>query len=660
MTKSLSQNKMGTQPINSLLLSTSIPLIISMLVQALYNMVDSLYVSQLNQAAFNAVSLSFPIQNIMIAISAGTGTGVVALISKSLGENDREKANKLAANSMFLAACSYIAILIFGLFGVEWFFRAQTDIPEIIEGGKAYLTICCTLSFGLFFQVVFEKLTQSTGRSGLSMWIQLVGAVVNIALDPLLIFGWWIFPAMGVAGAAVATVIGQICSMIMGLVLHLKFNKDLKISLKGFRPDGRMILSIYKIGVPSMLTIGIGSVMTFLMNKLLIAIETTATAAAIFGAYFKVQSFFVMPVLGLANGMNPIIGYNLGAKNKKRMLKTYKLSVAYAMGCMILASLAFLFLPKILLSIFNASPFMLKLGVPAFKMIAPAYIFAAYGIITSQFFTACGRSMLSLIMSVSRQLVILIPVAYFIGYTFGYEYVWLSLPIGELGSTAMAVFGRIKLKKELLDKLPEDTFDKEMAPAPVIKESAPGVIITIAREHGSQGKQIGRVVAEKLGIPFYYKELTALAAEEIGFHRDFVSEINRNSPTLLRDLYLTSLPVREAIIAQDKIIRKIAENGSCVIVGRAADYVLRDDPNLVRVFLHAPKDYRINRVCVMYGDTPENAEKHINRADSARAAYYKNISGNEWGDSNNYDITLNCSAGVEATADKLIAMIREK
>ncbi len=653
------QNKMASQPLNKLLLSTSIPLIISMLVQAFYNMVDSLYVSQLSQDAFNAVSLSFPIQNIMIAISTGAGTGIVALISKSLGEKNLQRASRLAGNGVFLAACSYVLILLFGIFGVDLFFRAQTDIPAIIEGGKEYLSICCIFSFGIFGQVVLEKLMQSTGRSGLSMWTQLVGAVVNIVLDPILIFGWWIFPAMGVAGAAAATVIGQTSSMIVGLVLHLKCNKDLKFRLRDCRPSVKMIGAICKIGVPSMLTMGIGSIMTFMMNKLLIVIEPTATATAVFGAYFKVQSFFIMPVVGLANGMNPIVAFNLGAKNKQRMLKTYRLSIAYAMACMAIAVLTFLLIPDVLLRIFNASEMMIQIGSRAFRMIAVGYLFAAYGIITSQFFMACGKSLLSLFMSIARQLVILIPVAYALGYTLGYEYVWLAIPIGELGSTAMAIYGRIRMQSKLFDRMPNAADEREERKA-VIQPSKPGVIVTIARQHGTQGKQIGKLVADKLGIPFYYKELTALAAQEIGFDKEFVSDINRNSPTVLRDLYLSTTAVSEAIVAQDKIIKRIAENGSCVIVGRAADHVLREYDDVVTVFLHAPKAYRVGKVVEMYGDDESEAVKHVERADAARAAYYESISGNEWGEAAGYDLSLSCENGIEQTAEQIVRFLQAR
>ena len=658
---SLTKRETRRLQLGRLLLKNAVPLIISMLVQALYNMVDSLYVSQVSQAAFNAVSLSYPIQNIMIAIATGTGTGLVALISKSLGEKDTEKANQLAVHGIFLAVCSYFVILIFGFVGVDAFFRSQTDIPEILEGGKAYLSICCIFSFGIFGQIVMERLMQSVGRSNLSMWTLMVGAITNIILDPILIFGWGPFPVMGVAGAAVATVVGQIFSMITGIILNHHFNTELKLRFRGFRPDGKMILSIYKIGIPSMLTMGVGSVMTFMMNKLLIAIEATATAAAVFGAYFKLQSFFNMPVLGLSQGMSPIVGFNLGAKNKHRMLETYRLSVRVALLIMCLAAAAFLLIPDVLLKLFNASPFMLEIGEPAFRIIAVSFIFSAYGIVTSQFFMACGKSLLALLMAVARQLVILVPAAYALGYAFGYTQVWWAVPIGELGAMAMAVYGRVRMQKRLFDHMPDvPPTIQETATETVIKESKPGVIITIAREHGSQGKQTGRLVAEKLGIPFYYKEMTALAAQEIGFDKEFVSDINRNSPTLMRDLYLSTAPVSDAIIAQAKIIRRIADNGSCVIVGRAADHVLRGHPNVVTVFLHAPEEYRIKKVMEMCGDTAEDAAKHIKRADTARAAYYKSISGKTWGEAENYDISLSCENGIEQAVETIVNFIKNR
>ncbi len=447
------ENKMGTQPIGKLLFTMALPLIISMLVQAFYNVVDSLYVSQLNQAAFNAISLSYPIQNVMSAIASGTGIGLVALISKSLGAKDFKRANTLANNGVFIAICSYLIMLIFAFVGLDLFFRSQTDIQEIIDGGKAYLSICCIFSFGQFGQVVFERLLQSVGKSQYSMWILLTGAILNIVLDPILIFGLGPFPEMGISGAATATVIGQICSMIVGIILNIRYNNEIKLQLKGFRPNIRIICAIYKIGIPSMLTIGIGSVMTFMMNRLLIAIESTATAAAVFGAYFKIQSFFNMPVIGLSHGMSPIIGYNLGANNKGRMFKTYRLALFSSFIYMLIGTAIFIFIPEMPLKIFNASPHMIEIGTIAFRIIAVSYALSAYSLVTSQFFMACGTSLLALFMSIARQLVVLVPLAYLLGYTLGYNYVWFALPVGELAAVAMAVFGRIYMQKKVFNNM---------------------------------------------------------------------------------------------------------------------------------------------------------------------------------------------------------------
>lgn len=453
--KTEKENRMGTWPENRLLLSIGIPLILSYMMQALYNMVDSLYVSRLSQAAFNAVTLAYPVQNVMNAIQSGTGVGLVALISKAMGEKNRERADRIAVTGVFLAVCGYAVMLIFGLCGAELFFRAQTGVQEIIEDGTAYLTICCVFSFGQFGQVVFQNLMQSTGRSKLSMWTQLIGAVANIILDPILIFGWGPIPAMGVAGAAWATVIGQMIGMALGIVLNWRCNREISLQFGGFRPDGRTILSIYKIGVPSMITMGIGSITTFMMNRLLLALEATATAAAVYGAYFKIQSFFNMPVIGLSAGMNPIVGYNLGAGNKHRMLKTYRWAIGYAMIYMFIGTMAFILVPGLLLGIFKASPLMLEIGKPAFRIIAISYMFTAYNLVTSQFFMACGKSVLSLLMGVARQLVMLIPLAYLLGYTLGCEYVWYAISVSELGALGMAVYGRIRMQRLLFSRMPD-------------------------------------------------------------------------------------------------------------------------------------------------------------------------------------------------------------
>lgn len=448
------ENKMGVMPVNKLLLTMGIPMMISMLVQALYNIVDSIFVAKLGQDAFNAVSMSFPVQNIIIAIASGTGVGMNALISRSLGEKNRERANSFAMHGVFLAVCSSLVLVLFGLFFAEIFFRSQTGNENIIKNGTAYVRICCVVSFGVMGQVIFERLLQSTGKTVLSMITQGVGAIINLIFDPIFIFGLFGIPKMGVAGAALATVLGQVVALVVGFFLNAKYNKELHLDFKKFRVKGKMVAEIYKIGFPSILMQSIGSVMTYLMNKLLIAVEPTETATAVFGAYFKLQSFVFMPVLGLGNALTPIVAYNLGARRKDRMKKTYHLTILYAGAIMTVGMLLMIFIPRTLLSLFDASDAMLDMGERAFRIIAVTLVIAAYGITTSGFFQACGKSMYSMFMSLARQLFLLIPLAYIFGYTIGYEAVWYAIPLAEVGALSVAILGHISLKKKILSKLP--------------------------------------------------------------------------------------------------------------------------------------------------------------------------------------------------------------
>ena len=362
------ENKMGVMPVNKLLLSMSVPMMISMLVQALYNIVDSIFVAQISENAFTALSLAFPAQTLMIAVATGTGVGINALLSKSLGEKNFERANKTARNGIFPAICGFVVFAILGIFLSRKFFLWQTDVMEIVDYGTQYLSICCICSFGLFIEITMEKLLQSTGRTVLSMTTQMIGAVLNIILDPILIFGWFGLPAMGVAGAAIATVIGQIIAAIIAIILNVKKNQEINISLKGFRPSKKIIKKIYAVGLPSIIMASIGSAMTFMMNKILIAFTTTATA--VFGAYFRLQSFIFMPVFGLNNGMVPIVAYNYGARKKDRIIKTIKLSVCYAVSLMLIGLAIFWIFPETLLGFFEASDMMLEIGVPALQTIS--------------------------------------------------------------------------------------------------------------------------------------------------------------------------------------------------------------------------------------------------------------------------------------------------
>ncbi len=385
------ENKMGVMPVNQLLLNMSLPMMVSMLVQALYNIVDSIFVARVSEDALTAVSLAFPIQTLLIAVGAGTGVGINALLSKSLGEKNYETANQTAMNGIFLAVLSFILFVAVGLFAVKPFYLSQvksTD-SEIYTMGISYLSIVCICSFGIYGQLIFEKLLQSTGMTFYSMLSQLAGAVTNIVLDPILIFGLLGMPKMGVTGAAVATVVGQCVGAVLGVWFNLKCNHELQLSIKGFRPNAKIIGKIYQVGVPSIIMQAIGSVMTYGMN--LILIQFTSTATAIFGIYFKLQSFFFMPVIGLNNGMVPIIAYNFGAGKRSRIVKTIRYSLVYAFMLMFLGFLAFQLIPAQLLGMFEASDEMLEIGVSALRIIGVHFLIAWFCIIAGSVFQAVGN-----------------------------------------------------------------------------------------------------------------------------------------------------------------------------------------------------------------------------------------------------------------------------
>lgn len=436
-------------PVNKLILTMSIPMMISMLIQALYNIIDSMFVAQISENALTAVSLAFPAQNLMIAVATGTGVGINATLSRSLGERNFKRANKIAEHALFLAVCSFLFFAIFGSLFSRTYFLLQTDIPEIVEYGTTYLRICTVLSFGLFIEIAFERLLQSTGKTVYSMITQTTGAVLNIIFDPILIFGLFGFPKMGIAGAALATVFGQIVAMCMGYYLNQTRNHEITVKIREFRPEKEIITHIYSVGVPSIIMASIGSVMTFGMNKILIAFSSTA--AAVFGVYFKLQSFIFMPVFGLNNGVVPIIAYNYGAGKPDRIMKTLKAAILYAMTIMAAGFLVFNLIPGALLLIFNASDTMMEIGIPALRIISISFLFAGYCIVCSSMFQALGHGMLSLWVSVFRQLVMLLPIAFIFSKLFGLHSVWYAFPIAEIFSVLFSTcFLRHVYKKEIL------------------------------------------------------------------------------------------------------------------------------------------------------------------------------------------------------------------
>lgn len=445
------ENKMGTMPINKLIINMSLPMIISMLVQALYNVVDSIFVAKLSQDALTTVSLAFPVQNLMIAVGAGTGVGINSYLSKSLGEKKPEQASNAAKNGLFVILLSALAFTIFGLFFSRSYFASQTDIPQIIAYGEDYLFYVTVFSFGLFFAMTFERLLQSTGITVYSMIAQTVGAITNIILDPLLIFGLLGFPRLEVAGAAIATIIGQILGMLVGLYFNVTKNKELNFSFKGFRPHLPTIRMIYAVGLPSIFMQSIGSILTYGMNQILLGFSSIAVS--VYGAYFKLQSFFFMPIFGMNNGLIPIIAYNYGARHRDRIKQTIKNGIIIAVGILAVGMLAFQIFPELLLSFFSAEESvadMMAIGVPALRTISLSFISAGFCIIASATFQALGQGIYSLIVSLIRQLVVLLPLAFILSKIVGLNGVWMAYPIAELFAVVLSIF---LLRRIFHDKL---------------------------------------------------------------------------------------------------------------------------------------------------------------------------------------------------------------
>ena len=453
------ENKMGVMPIDKLLISMSLPMMISMLVQALYNIVDSIFVSRINEYALRAVSLAFPIQSLMIAVAVGTAVGINAFLSRTLGEKDFEKANIIARNGIFIAIASYIGFAVIGALISRPFFSSQTEVMEGREYGVPYLTIGCVAGMGIFLQTTFERLLQATGKTIYTMITQSTGAIINIILDPILIFGYFGMPRMGIAGAAVATVFGQIVAASMALWFNLKFNKELDISMKGFHPNGHLIGQIYKVGAPSIVVQAIGSLMTYGMNLILAAFGSAQT---VFGIYFKLQSFVFMPVFGLNNGMVPIIAYNYGAEHKDRVIRTIKHSVAYGVGIMCVGVIVMHIFPAPLMRMFDAEESLIAIGVPALETISLSFVFAGFCIVVGSVFQALGNGVYSMIVSVARQMCVLLPVAKLLSLSGEVTLIWWAFPIAELASLLLSTYFLVRIYKKIICHIGEPVTTREI------------------------------------------------------------------------------------------------------------------------------------------------------------------------------------------------------
>ncbi len=449
-TKNNNENKMGNMPVNRLLLSMAIPMIISMMVQALYNIIDSIWVSNINQDALTAISLAFPMQNLMISIGVGTGVGVKALLSKSLGEKNHKMVNQTMGNGLFLSVLSGVFCMLIALVASRTFFTVQTDIVPIIDYGSEYLFICMFFCIPAFGQIFFERLLVSTGKTLYSMITQMSGAVLNIVLDPILIFGYGPAPELGMKGAAIATVTAQFCAMLLAIFFNLKYNHEIHFSsLHNFHPNWNIIKRIYMVALPSIIMMSITSIMIFGFNKILMGF--TDAAATVLGIYFKLQSFVFMPIFGLNNGMVPIIAYNYGARKPERMVRTIRLSIVYAIGIMIVGMSIFNIFPKELLLIFNATEEVLEIGIPALRIISLSFLLAGFCIVVGSVFQALENGLLSMLISVCRQLLVLLPCAYLLAQIGNLNIVWFAFPIAEIISLLLSSIGmlyiyRLKIK----------------------------------------------------------------------------------------------------------------------------------------------------------------------------------------------------------------------
>lgn len=666
----------GTEKISKILLKLAPPVMLAQLIQALYNIIDSLFVGRYSDSGLTALSIIYPLQLLMIALAVGTGVGINTVMAAKLGVGNEKEADEYAGVGTPLAGFMWLLFAVICWFAMPFYAKMSTNSEVIIHDVIVYGRIVCVFSFGLFLESIWTKVLQSCGDMKTPMTAQIIGAITNIVLDPLLIFGMFGFPEMGIAGAAVATVSGQ----IMAALIVMK---------KGFRKSPHRqvyphhIAKIFQLGIPNIL---MQSAYTFYILGLNLILATFSDqAVTALGLYYKWQTFFFIPLGAMQTCIVPVISYNYAARNIERCQKTLSASIVFGMSLMALGTLCFVCIPSQMLRVFTSDELVIAIGRVGFRFVGISFLPMVTSLIFPVFFQAVGLSLKSSLLTVIRTVVLFVPLAYLFS-RFGLNWFWLTYPVTEvITSLTGAYFYRQFLNKDYVRETEasggknitdvtaathisaatagadstgsHDNIDNLDNPDIALKPSKPGVIITIAREHGSSGKQIGKCVANALGIPFYYKEMITLAAKESGLNREFISDIHKNSPDIMRDLYLSSNAVQYAIKAQDAIIREIAENGSCVIVGRAADYILKDYDNVVRIFIHAPQDYRIQRVMDVYGDTPKEARVNIERSDKARASYYEHISGTHWGDARNYELTVDSSDGVEKTAQFIVRYI---
>lgn len=638
----------GQEKIWKILLKIAPPVMLAQLIQALYNIVDSLFVGRYAESGLTALSIIYPIQLLMMALAIGTGVGINTAMAARFGVGKTESAQEFAGIGTPLAGLLWIFFAAVTWLIMPAYARLSSPSPEVVADVVTYGRIVCVFSFGLFFESIWTKILQAQGDMKTPMAAQILGAVTNIALDPLLIFGWFGFPELGIAGAAIATVTGQVAAALV--VMKKGYRKS---PAKEVYP--RRIPEIFRLGIPNILMQSAYTFYIFGLNLILSGFSDQAVTAL--GLYYKWQTFFFIPLSAMQTCIVPIVSFNYAARRIRRCKVTLITAILFGMALMAVGTLCFETIPAPMLWVFTADEQVVEIGRWGFHFIGVSFIPMVTSLVFPVFFQAVGAAVKSSLLTVVRTVVLFVPLGALFAQ-FGLEYFWLTFPVTEtLTSLLGLVYYRQFLAHPYVKKAPLLAQDY---PTMVIQPSRPGVILTIAREHGSSGKEIGRQVAQRLGIPFYYKEMTALAAQESGMDREFISGLNCNAPKALYNLYLSTKVVRLAVVAQHKIIERIAENGSCVIVGRAADYVLQNRQNVVKIFVHASVAYRIGRAMEVYGDTREEAEENIRRSDKARASYYRHISGKRWGAPANYDLVVDSSHGVQQAVEAILQYLEQR
>lgn len=647
----IKQNKMAEVPMKKLLLKMGLPMIISMVLQALYNVIDSIFVANMGEQgaiANQALTLAFPIQILIIAIGVGTGIGLNALLSKSLGEKNQEKVNKIAGNGIFLSICIFIVFLLFGLFGSEWFISLFAGgNQDVIFMGTTYLKICTCLSLGSIGYTVYERFLQATGKTMLSTISQISGAVANIILDYI-----FIFPLkMGVAGAAWATVIGQFISLFIAMFFHYTKNREINGNLKYIKPEIGIIKGIYKIGISAAIMQALLSVMMAGMNAILGGAKADPTIlVGSFGIYYKIQQIVLFSAFGLSNTIISILSFNYGMKDKGRINDCIKYGVIDTVTVTFILTIIFEIFAKPLSSLFalsgGTSKEIIEVCTISLRIACIGYIFMGFSVAVQGVLQSLGYAIRPLIISLLRLVVFVFPVAYLFTLSNNVtNIVWWTFPIAEILTSIISIFILKRTYKERIAII-EENENKDI--------TNNKLIISISREHGTGGKEIARKVAQKLEIKFFDKEEIKKFAIE-----NSLIESKYNDDELYK-FYLSLDAEKDSMIKQAETIRLIASKNDCVIVGRCADYILKDHPNLIKVFLYAPGEYRINKIKEMYKDTYREAERHIIQSDKSRASYYEIIANKKWGEKENYDICLDCSIGNEKIINIICEYIKEK